>query len=48
MEYIAGDTSLHDDEVLEAIFLPEHEAWDRLTYDTDREAFSKVLRILNK
>lgn len=47
MEYIAGSPDLHDHEVKEAVFLPEDEAWDTLTYNTDREAFSEFLRILN-
>ncbi len=48
MEYISGDTSDHDHEVLEAKFIPTDEAWDTLTYNTDKEAFSKVLAEMNK
>lgn len=47
MEYIAGDTSNHDDEVMDVQFLPKDEAWDKLTYNTDKEAFSKVLAKMN-
>ncbi len=47
MEFIAGDTSKHDDEIMDAKFVPKDEAWDLLTYNTDKEAFSEVLSLLN-
>lgn len=47
MEYISGDTSNHDDEVSTAKFVETDEAWDTLTYNTDKEAFSNILKDLN-
>ncbi len=47
MEYISGDTKNHDDEVAEAKFVETDEAWDTLTYNTDKEAFSKILKDMN-
>ena len=48
MEYVSGDTKDHDHEVAEAKFVETDKAWDTLTYNTDKEAFSEVLKGLNK
>lgn len=48
MEYVSGDPINHDNEVAEAKFVPTDDAWDTLTYNTDREAFSTILARMNK
>ena len=45
MEYLSGDPNDHDWEVSEAKFLPEKEVWDILTFETDKEAFQKILSL---
>lgn len=48
MAYVSGTTDDHDHEVSDARFFSQDEAWDTLTYNTDKEAFSQVLGMLNK
>ena len=43
MEYLSGDPKDHDWEVSEAKFLPEGEVKKILTYQSDKEAFGKIL-----
>lgn len=45
MEYISGDPADHDWEVAEAKFIPTDDVLKTLTYDTDKEAFEKILEI---
>ncbi len=46
MKFVAGDTTLHDAEVAQAVFLPETEVAEKLTFDSDKEAFQKALALL--
>lgn len=48
MEYNSGDPEEHDDEVSEALFVPEDQIHTKITYDNDKEAFEKALLILQK
>lgn len=48
MEYISGDPKDHDWEVSEAKFLPEKEVLDILTFKTDKEAFTKIIKLQNQ
>lgn len=45
MEYISGDPANHDWEVSEAKFIAENEVREILTYDADKEAFEKILKL---
>ncbi|MFN4212477.1 MAG: NUDIX hydrolase [Microgenomates group bacterium] len=45
MEYITGDPKNHDWEVSQAKFLPAGEVKKILTYESDKEAFEKILTI---
>ncbi len=47
MEYISGDPKNHDWEMNEAKFLPQDDILKILTYRSDKEAFEKVLDIIN-
>jgi len=47
MEYISGDPKNHDWEMSEAKFLPQDDILKILTYRSDKEAFEKVLDIIN-
>jgi len=44
MEYVSGDPANHDWEVSEAKFISEEEIKSMLTYDSDKEAFDKILK----
>lgn len=46
MEYISGDPKDHDWEMMDAKFAPEDEVKKTLTYKSDKEAFSKILKLL--
>lgn len=48
MEYLSGDPKNHDWEVSDAKFLPEEEIKKILTYQSDKEAFEKILKIFIK
>ncbi len=43
MEYISGDPKNHDWEMSDAKFMTEEEVKKILTYDSDKEAFEKIL-----
>ncbi len=43
MEYVSGDPADHDWEVSEAKFLPEEEVKKILTFESDKQAFKKIL-----
>lgn len=44
MKYLSGDPANHDAEVSEALFLPEAEVVSKLTFDSDKEAFRKIIQ----
>jgi len=46
MEYISGDPKNHDWEMMDAKFVSEEEVKNTLTYDSDKQAFEKILRVL--
>ncbi len=48
MKYISGDTADHDEEVSQALFVPESEVANKLTYDSDRDSFQKAIESLKK
>ncbi|MDO8609907.1 MAG: NUDIX domain-containing protein [bacterium] len=48
MEYIFGNPKNHDWEMSDAKFVTQQEAFDTLTYSSDKEAFIKILEIYNK
>ena len=48
MEYISGNPADHDWEVSEARFVPEDEVIATLTFKTDKEAFEKILKKVEK
>lgn len=48
MEYISGNTDDHDWEVQEAMFIPEHEVIEMLTYPSDLQAFMKAKKVLDQ
>lgn len=48
MEYISGDPKNHDWEMMDAKFAPEDEVKKILTYKSDRQAFEKMLKYINK
>ncbi len=48
MEYLDGDPKDHDWEVSEAKFVPEDEVLNTLTFNTDKEAFKKILERVDK
>ncbi len=43
MEYVSGDPADHDWEMMDAKFATEEDVKKTLTYDSDREAFEKIL-----
>lgn len=45
MEYLSGDPADHDWEVSEAKFVPEEEVFKTLTFDADKDAFTKILKL---
>lgn len=47
MEYVSGDPKNHDWEMSEALFLPENEVKNLLTYKSDKEAFNEALKLFN-
>jgi len=47
MEYLSGDPKNHDWEMMDAKFVTEDEVKKTLTYKSDREAYNKILKILN-
>ncbi len=47
MEYVDGDPANHDWEVSEAKFISEEEIKQILSFDSDKEAFSKILNIFH-
>ncbi len=46
MEYVSGDPTNHDWEMSQAKFLPEEEIKKTLTYQSDKEAFEEILKII--
>ncbi|MBI5123764.1 NUDIX domain-containing protein [Candidatus Roizmanbacteria bacterium] len=46
MEYVSGDPNNHDWEMSEAKFVTADEVQKILTYQSDKEAFEKILRII--
>lgn len=48
MEYLAGDPKNHDWEVSEAKFVTDEEVKKTLTYQSDKEAFEKILLIYHQ
>lgn len=46
MEYASGDPADHDHEVSEAKFISAAEVRKVITYETDLEAFEKILKII--
>jgi ADP-ribose pyrophosphatase YjhB (NUDIX family) len=46
MEYISGDPKNHDWEMSDAKFVSEEEVKTTLTYDSDKQAFEKILKVL--
>lgn len=46
MEYVSGDPKNHDWEMNDAKFLTEKEVKKILTFQSDKEAFSKILEII--
>lgn len=46
--YLGGDTADHDDEVLEARWMPIDEAQEALTYSGEREMLARALAISTK
>lgn len=46
MEYTGGDPADHDWEVDEAKFISEEEVKQILTFDSDKEAFNAILKLL--
>ncbi len=47
MEYVEGDPANHDWEVSEAKFIKEEEIRELLTFESDKEAFTKILNIFH-
>jgi len=47
MEYLSGDPKNHDWEMAEAKFVSENEVKKILSYQSDQEAFEKILQFLN-
>ncbi len=47
MEYVSGNLEDHDWEVEEALFVPEHQVIEMLTYPTDLQAFMKAREMLD-
>jgi len=45
MQYLSGDPQDHDQEVSEALFIPEEQVADRLTYQSDKDCFTQALQI---
>ena len=46
MEYVSGDPKDHDWEMSEAKFVNEDEVKKTLTYQSDKEAFEEILKII--
>lgn len=46
MEYVSGDPKNHDWEMSQAKFLPEEEIKKTLTYQSDKEAFEEILKVI--
>jgi 8-oxo-dGTP pyrophosphatase MutT (NUDIX family) len=46
MEYISGDPKDHDWEMMDAKFVTEDEVKKTLTYESDKQAFEKILKSL--
>lgn len=46
MEYLSGDPADHDWEVSEAKFVTEEEVFKTLTFKADKEAFTKILKLV--
>lgn len=46
MQYQSGDPADHDWEVSEAKFVPEDEVFQTLTFKADKEAFTKILKLV--
>ncbi len=46
MEYLSGDPKNHDWEMMDAKFVIAEEVTKTLTYDSDKEAFEKILKDL--
>ena len=46
MEYISGDPKNHDWEMMDAKFVSEEEVKNTLTYNSDKQAFEKILKVL--
>ncbi len=44
MEYVSGDPKNHDFEMSDAKFVSQDEVKKTLTYDSDKEAFEKILQ----
>ena len=48
MEFKSGSTTLHDQEVSEAVFLDYNNALESLTYPIDKELLKKAVAVLKK
>lgn len=48
MEYISGDPADHDEEMLEALFIPTNEVEKKLTYKSDKKSFEQALKIFKQ
>lgn len=46
MKYVSGDPANHDWEVSEAKFATEKDVFSTLTFSADREAFTKILKLV--
>ncbi len=46
MEYLSGDPKNHDWEMNDAKFLDEKTVFKKLTYQSDKQAFEKVLKLI--
>lgn len=46
MEYVSGDIKNHDFEMSEVEWLPEDQVLERLSYKSDREAFTEAVKLL--
>lgn len=46
MEYMSGDPKNHDWEMSDAKFIDENEVVKTLTYNTDKEAFERILNLV--
>lgn len=48
MEYVSGDPKNHDWEMEEAKFVNEKEVIENLSFESDKKAFKKILKIFQK